>query len=590
MLNLSRHELEQLRNNNMIVAGGEAEILDYGDKVIKAFLAHQRTVQKEKKIKALVKANLPLQVIKADDIVTVNSEFVGYLMPKVKGENPIHLLTDPTFLKKGNYTIPKLLDMVEQLLTIANTIHQEGFIMGDVSDFNFLIHQKKVYFIDTDSYLVVKHPEWDSHVFSPKFTPPEAYHANGSVHQTVETDYFALAVLAFMILTRVHPFGGIYKKDKRMDTKVRIMQKLSVLGQHDIGILKSIPSWKWMSPPLLHLFYEIFEHGKRVNVLPEIQELKAHLAYCDHHKEYYYSKYSACPICSQNASVITKPKIHRQQTDRIRLVPIFEDENVDLFITNTLYLSKDHHIVNYLTKLRGEVREDYRTEFTADGNEIIYIGVEDIQVYERHTHQTFTIEKKYGSHVQIVGNTLYYVDPHNMLVERSFKNNTKYQKPICRVYNAIFEIASNGEKCLISCYPKRAVVMAHHRCFEFAYENRIRKYALNYDEKLNKWLFVYQKRDGSYRTMVFGEKRIEVDNTTLTYHTEKLFHLAFDQGRIFEPADGKILKYDYKELVHQGLPNVVEFPCSVVQEDSMLQFSEGTFTIVTKEKVYHFGK
>ena len=48
MLNLSRHELEQLRNNNMIVAGGEAEILDYGDKVIKAFLAHQRTVQKDK--------------------------------------------------------------------------------------------------------------------------------------------------------------------------------------------------------------------------------------------------------------------------------------------------------------------------------------------------------------------------------------------------------------------------------------------------------------------------------------------------------------------------------------------------------------
>lgn len=589
MLNFTHYELEELRRNHLITTGGEAEIMEYQGKILKVFFPEYRTVAKSKKMQYLANMKLHPSVIKADEIANEDHKFIGNTMFKVPGDNPIHMLTDPVFLKKARYTNCDLLHIVEQILSIAEKNHGAGIIMGDINDFNFLVHKKEAYAIDSDSYNIIEHPEWDTHMYTSAFTPLEAYQQGGIVH-TQKTDLFALAVLSFMILTRVHPFGGIYKKNKRMQIEERIMQQLSVLGNHDIGILKSIPSWKWMSPQLLDSFYQIFEKGKRICILPLIQELRQHLTYCAKHQTYYYSSYTDCPICSEHAKVIVKPKIKKQQTNALRLETKFESSHIDLFVTRKLYLSKDHQIVDYEKGFKGEAREEATTEFTENGDYVFYIGKEEIQVLHKRTQETACIEKRYGTPVQVVGNLLYYITPSNMLMERSFNNHAKYQKPICRVFNALFAITNHGEKCIISCYPKKAVVMVHNRCFELNCKDTIREYALKYDMQLNKWLFIYKTSNGSFRTVVFGENRIEIDNDTMLYHTEKLVNIEFDKGRIFEPANGKILKYDYKELVSNKIPNVVEYPCTIVQEDSMLQFEKGAFTIVTKEKVYFFGK
>ena len=72
----------------------------------------------------------------------------------------------------------------------------------------------QIHLIDTDSWGI---NGLAPDAYTETFTPPEAYNAKKGMRLTEETDNFGFRVLAFNVLTRIHPFGGNYKKTPNMN-------------------------------------------------------------------------------------------------------------------------------------------------------------------------------------------------------------------------------------------------------------------------------------------------------------------------------------------------------------------------------------
>lgn len=86
------------------------------------------------------------------------------------------------------------------------------------------------------------------------FTCLDSYLSDGSIKFSIKNENYALAVLNFLIITTIHPFGGLYKPKKRMRKAERMQKKLSILGtarqSGEVGINPDLPSYDWMSPEL----------------------------------------------------------------------------------------------------------------------------------------------------------------------------------------------------------------------------------------------------------------------------------------------------------------------------------------------------
>ena len=248
----SRGRIESLPK---LTEGGEAALYEYKGSVLKIYKNGVNLSKKETKVKALIanRNKFPTNVIAPEDIVTVNGTFVGYSMKKLTAIEDFHMLTKPKFLNSQGLDNKDVLEIVLSLGKDLEALHKLGILVGDISDYNFQVSGKRVYFVDVDSWGVGK---YSPDAYTELFTDPDAYQSGGCINFSHEGENYSFAVLAFNMLTRLHPFGGVYMKDKSLSILDRMKRKISVLGKHkaDIKIPKVAGDWTWMSPELQEQF------------------------------------------------------------------------------------------------------------------------------------------------------------------------------------------------------------------------------------------------------------------------------------------------------------------------------------------------
>ena len=311
----SRSRIESL---NKLAEGGEAIIYVYDShRIIKFFKPNVDLGRKEKKVIYFIskKGQFPQNVIGPEERVDVKGKFVGYAARKLVDSEDLHMLTKPKYLTANKLSNKDLLQIVTELGLCLGKLHSMGVIVGDISDYNFQMNGKCVYFIDVDSWGF--EGKFDPDAYTELFTCPDSYSTNGGIKFSKDNENYSFAVLAFNMLTRIHPFGGTYLPDKSLSPLERMKKKISIVGKHkgDIKIPKIIGSWKWMSPQLEKDFIEIFEQGKKMDITPDLQELLKNMKYCSIHDTYYYSKFSECPICNENAKIKAAPVVAKAAQD-----------------------------------------------------------------------------------------------------------------------------------------------------------------------------------------------------------------------------------------------------------------------------------
>ncbi len=590
MITMTKSQLDSLKKSNYIAEGGEADIAGYDENtVIKIFKDKNPQTgipidkkRKEVVVKCFITQKFPENVIGPIDSVYVGQSFEAYIMERLKEDDPIRQLTKRNHLKKNRLSNKDVLRYAIAVAKMVEELHKMGYIVGDINDQNFSIMGKKVYAVDTDSY-GIKGKVY-AVTYTENYTAPEAYKSNGVIELTEKTDNFALAVLCFYILAQVHPFGGQYAKEPKWNFKERIANKISVLGPHNVGIRSTTPSWNWISPELLEKFKEIFEGNLRQNILPYLEELYNNMSYCKKHNGYYYSKFGECPVCNKNAQMQSAPKKQlAANTSNIMLTIIFESDDVECILSDKVYLSRDHKIVHRKTGKRVNVNGKSIIEFTNDGKYILEIKDDVITIQDNNTQRTYEVEKAHKSNYDMVDDTLYYVDRNGRLKSMKLTRRGTFKQSEDFVNKPIFKIIDDKTRFIASFYPQRAIVVANGHTYEIDCNEPITEYALKYDEQTKRWLFIYEKLDGSFRTLVFGEKRIVEDNTTWKYSAMPLSGICFAGNTIYEPGNAQIIGLNVGTNVSKS------FPCKVVTEDSHLEFINGGFTITNSDKIYRFG-
>lgn len=167
---------------------------------------------------------------------------------------PLSAFFNKNFCGQHNLDEAFKITLGKKLIQALQSAHQQDIIIGDLSGLNILVNLSgQIKFIDVDSYETPVHSHWGllldeirDHLYQGKVSK--------------QSDYFALAVLVFNLLTHVHPFKGIHKQCKSLAE--RMIRKLPVFI-NDPQLIVPKCYWPIQESNLQNQFSQIFAEGQR---------------------------------------------------------------------------------------------------------------------------------------------------------------------------------------------------------------------------------------------------------------------------------------------------------------------------------------
>ncbi|MCR5260599.1 MAG: hypothetical protein K6C94_02055 [Candidatus Gastranaerophilales bacterium] len=189
-------------------------------------------------------------------------------------------------------------------LTISiETMHEKGFVVGDINESNVFINNKDatVKLLDCDSYQI---EDYLCGVGKPEYTAPELPNTLRNTVRTKNHDYFALAIMIFLILVGKHPYIG---QNTSLD-KIRqsVTDGLYCYGQNaeDKNLSSFYPFTEVYNSLNLEI-KKLFDRAFNTTNRPTTQEwrnaltkYKKQLVECSHNENHVYNyKYNSCVWC-----------------------------------------------------------------------------------------------------------------------------------------------------------------------------------------------------------------------------------------------------------------------------------------------------
>lgn len=604
MIRLTKFELKQFAKK---AQGGEAII--YADPqnsgiMYRIYIDYENRnlseIETKTKYFISIKSKLPEEVVGPEEEVYVDGRFAGYTMKTIVNGQDIDMLANDKFIATNKVNNKHSLMVVKRVNEIFRQLHKLGILIGDVSGGNIMIdiasivnkNVPKIYFIDVASWGV--DGMFPPSAYTKEFTCPDSYMPNGTIKFSIKNENYALAVLNFLVITTIHPFGGLYKPQKRMRKPERMEKKLSILGpareSGDVGINDSLPSYDWMSPELKQHFLEIFEQGRKDDVyIDDIETLYGNLKYCDFHKTYYDGRFNECPICNSKAQVAA-PVVVQVATSGGDIIAtcVFSSADCNIILNKYIYVDNNGYIVHKSTGKKYAIEAGMKAEFSKDGRFVFVSGEDEIHVMNTADgKQISTLQCAYKSMSMVSGDYFYYVDTSNALKKVKVTMSGMMPEFVAYVHNCIFEVEEDGKFCAVSLYPGKAMIDTNSYRFEVKCPNYIKEYAIKRDNssKTPQWLFVYKddKKDEYHTWLLKDSKVAEEVMLGYDYTVSKLSNISIHRGQIFIPDENKIIGISTKTGKSK------EFVCStpgILSESSAIEFTGEGFHVTNRNKEY----
>ncbi len=214
-----------LDDNNEIHRGGEGRILlidGNSNQVAKIYHPGVQIIT-ENRFNQLQKLD-PQLFIKPVNLLFQQKQIIGFTMEYAgKDFFPLSSLFSKNFCQRNGIDGKFKLKIANQLIEAVKSAHFNGFIIGDLNQYNVLLNLNgSIRLIDIDSYETPGHKHTGV-----LLDDIRDYYYQGSV--SMNSDYFALSILLFNLITYTHPFKGIHDKYKslaeRMINKIPVFIK-----------------------------------------------------------------------------------------------------------------------------------------------------------------------------------------------------------------------------------------------------------------------------------------------------------------------------------------------------------------------------
>ena len=312
---------EQIELGEKIGVGAEGEVFEVDGRAGLVAKVYYQPPAEEKAEKLLVLTRLrsekllkfagwPVDVL----YQSPGGRIAGFVMKRIIQAEEVHTLHSP---KSRLDKFPQaswafLLYVAANFARAVATIHEHGFVIGDVNPKNTLVTRKAtVYLLDCDSFQVTAEGKtYRCEGGFPEYTPPELHGvAFREVDRKQEHDNFGLAVVIFQLLfLGRHPYSGRYLGSGEMPLERSIKEGRFAYGEdaggREMRQPPGAPVLEVVSPALIGLFRRAFlspSAGERPRALEWIESLESlakSLRKCGVHSGHqYYGELTACPWC-----------------------------------------------------------------------------------------------------------------------------------------------------------------------------------------------------------------------------------------------------------------------------------------------------
>jgi DNA-binding helix-hairpin-helix protein with protein kinase domain len=244
----------------------------------------------------------------------------GFLMPKIDGYQPIHVLYGPksrvSEFPAATYSF--LIHAAGNLARAVATVHAHGHVIGDINHANIVVSDKAtVGLIDCDSFQVAANGrQFLCAVGVTTYQPPEMLSLPSfrDVIRTPNQDNFGLAVLIFQLLMMGrHPFSGRFLAGGDMPIERAIMESRFAYGSsaavHQMSPPPHSIPLEALPGPVVSLFERAFLVDGRTQVRPTADEwitamdgVRKSLRRCARNSSHSYrATLLSCPLCAIEA-------------------------------------------------------------------------------------------------------------------------------------------------------------------------------------------------------------------------------------------------------------------------------------------------
>lgn len=252
MLRTSHGRSYAAKADNQIAQGGEGRILTCEEDkslVLKVYHVPRDISQKEKLIH-LNKLDEKWFVKPIDLLYNDGGEVAGFTMKYLPTSYfVLSNILQKDFCKTHGITTTVKQKVIKELVASVRSAHALDVIIGDLNQYNIMCNvHGDIKMLDVDSYGTSKHVH--SGVMLDEIRD---YYYQGKV--TKNSDYFALSILVFSMLTFTHPFKGVHKVWKKISD--RMLQKLPVFKKDPDLILPRVYE-AMKSGPVLDQFERLY--------------------------------------------------------------------------------------------------------------------------------------------------------------------------------------------------------------------------------------------------------------------------------------------------------------------------------------------
>ena len=557
-----------LKKLTPLAEGGEGVIYEWNGLILKVYKPNVNLAEKQGKIKLLIPKQLPSNIIAPKEVaIDSNGKFIGFLMDRVEGE-PIKNLSSKKFIQANRITGKEILYMLVQIKKSLQILHSEGIVIGDLNDKNILFDKNfQIYFIDVDSWVI---GNYQNDVCMEIFKDPLLIGNNF----TKETDAYAFSIINFKSLTRLHPFGGTTNPD--MPILERMRRGISVIDNKKVTVPQNINRWESMHPDFLGDLQNIFQSSQRFIIDDSLEHFQRNIKPCGIHGDYYYSKFSDCPVCNTGAKVATGPRKIVGGDKTAAWVLLFDDPAALFFTDLYTYITQDGYIINWKSGRKIPFDKTFKYYFSEDGQVLFKVRDKEIFINDNQ-HAIFKINR---SIVIILDKTIYYINLSNDLIALTVTDKGNYSKNFGKVaFNCVFEVADELHYFICNIYDDKKIINVDGYNCVMDNRNKLQEYGIHFDLVSKNWLFVYQDNKGVFNTSIFDKNKLIYENNQINY-IPQLSNLCFYNGTIYIPGDKLIRGFNAAKNVFK------DFALDIVEADSKLIKKDGKMIIVNEQEIY----
>ena len=246
----------ELGDQDYLSAGGQARVYRQGGIAYKVFDA-EPPPRFEAKLEALRVLGRRKNIVAPQKLLRTGAGVLaGYTMAFVPAALPLPKLFPPGFQAKHGMTMSTVTGLVTQLLETTAFIHDQGFLVVDGNEFNYLVSDdfQRLYCIDVDSYQT---PGFPATVIMPSIRDwlSADFHAG--------SDWFSFAVIATQLYLGIHPFRGTWKTHPEVrDLRERVVRKVSVFDP-DVALPAAARDPSSIPAAFRDWLTRVFQEGER---------------------------------------------------------------------------------------------------------------------------------------------------------------------------------------------------------------------------------------------------------------------------------------------------------------------------------------